>query len=110
MVSGGREMNAPTNGDRYITWKDWHSLESQIVTIIEKSGNKQAESIAEIVGQLNVMSEAERVCRAEVQPVIKSYNAVRKWAIALIISNAGIIAASGLPQWVTELLSKMFGG
>jgi len=102
--------NEPTNGGKYITWRDWHSLETQITTLIKEGNEKQAESIAAIVGQLNVMSEAERVCRAEVQPVIKSYNAVKKWAIGLIISNAGIIAASELPQWVTDILTKVFGG
>jgi hypothetical protein len=103
-------MTEPTNGDRFVTWKDWHSLETQIVTLIKEGNDKQADSIAAIVGQLNVMSEAERVCRAEVIPVVKSYNAVKKWAIGLIISNAGIIAASGFPQWVTEILKNMFGG
>jgi thiosulfate reductase cytochrome b subunit len=102
--------NQPTNGDRYITWKDWHDLENEIISIIKSTGKEQSNAIASIVGQLNIMNEAERVCRAEVQPVIKSYNTVKKLAYALIISNAGIIAASGLPQWVTELLSKMFGG
>ena len=81
----------PQNGDRFITWKDWHSLETQITSLIRDAGKEQTAEISAIVGQLNVMSEAERTCRAEVRPIIETYTAIKKWFWGLIATNAGAL-------------------